>query len=101
VKETERTTCTKVGMTFSELDVSLKVSHDECFRVKFEQDYKLMNFLSIYPEVGRKLSKLSCEAYASVDEFFQLKFPMKIAILFPSFKKLVKCKWFTFAGKVC
>jgi len=49
VKETERTTCTKVGMTFSELDVSLKVSHDECFRVKFEQDYKLMNFLSIYP----------------------------------------------------
>ena len=49
VKETERTTCTKVGMTFSELDVSLKVSHDECFRVKFEQDYKLMNFLSIKP----------------------------------------------------
>ena len=66
MKETERTTCTKVGMTFSELDVSLKVSHDECFRVKFEQDYKLMNFLSIYPEVGRKLGKLSCEAYASV-----------------------------------
>lgn len=31
-------------MTFSELDVSLKVSHDECFRVKFEQDYKLMKF---------------------------------------------------------
>jgi len=49
VCENERTTCTKVGMTFSELDVSLKVSHDECFRVKFEQDYKLMNFLSIYP----------------------------------------------------
>ena len=49
MKETERTTCTKVGMTFSELDVSLKVSHDECFRVKFEQDYKLMNFLSIKP----------------------------------------------------
>lgn len=38
VCENERTTCTKVGMTFSELDVSLKVSHDECFRVKFEQD---------------------------------------------------------------
>jgi len=73
VKETERTTCTKVGMTFSELDVSLKVSHDECFRVKFEQDYKLMNFLSIYPEVGRKLSKLSCETFASVWQVFSVK----------------------------
>ena len=70
MKETERTTCTKVGMTFSELDVSLKVSHDECFRVKFEQDYKLMNFLSIYPEVGRKLGKLSREVYASVRRVF-------------------------------
>jgi len=45
----ERTTCTKVGMTFSELDVSLKVSHDECFRVKFEQDISWwIFFLSIH-----------------------------------------------------
>jgi len=49
VCENERTTCTKVGMTFSELDVSLKVSHDECFRVKFEQDISWwIFFLSIH-----------------------------------------------------